>query len=163
MPPPSCLVVEDYLTNPYQPSHSAMTRVRSQSVRLASSHGTRPPQMQTRSRSSAVATSKSVFKHPPTRTHSFSPGSFSVKEKFNSFRSRSSSVSSFSSSCSSTSSHTSESSEQFWNQYRRNRPSSSLTKLIKRALTNRQASQHDHPWPSEDCTSSNCEPVYAEL
>ena len=150
MPPASCPVMEDYLTNPYQLSYSTMTLVRSESARLSSDHGASHPQIQTRSRPSAVSsstnTSISVSKKPPLRSNSFSPGLLSAKEKFNFprflFRPRSSSVSSVSSSCStsSTTSHTSESSEQFWNQYRRSRPSSSITKLLKQVLSNNQAS-----------------------
>ena len=122
MAPPTCEVMEDYLTNPYQHNASAMTRGRSQSVT------NRPLHL--------------VPRNTPVRTSSFS----AVRERLClpklSFRSRSSSVSSFSSSSSSSlaSTHTSGSSEQFWNQYRRSHQRSSFTKLLRKALTNRQAS-----------------------
>ena len=127
MAPPNCLVMEEYLTNPYQLNDSGMTRGRSQSVT------NRPLHLEHR--------------NTPVRTSSFSPGSIAVRERLClpklSFRSRSSSVSSFSSSSSSSSAstYTSGSSEQFWNQYRRSQQRSSLTKVLRRALTNRQASK----------------------
>ena len=127
MAPPNCLVTEDYLTNPYQLNVSAMNRGRSKSVT------NRPLHLEPR--------------NTPVRTSSFSPGSMAVRERLClpklSFRSRSSSVSSFSSSSSSSSAstYTSRSSEQFWNQYRRNHQRSSFTKVLRRALTNRQASK----------------------
>ena len=125
-----CEVMEDYLTNPYQAGAGAMPRNRSQSV------------------SSRAGQIHEGARNTPLRASSFSPGSLTVRDRLSfpklSFRSRSSSVSAFSSSSSSSSSlsvttHTSGASEQFWNQYRRSRPRSSFTKLLRRALSNCQA------------------------
>ena len=112
-----CLVMEDYLTNPYQPgmNANALPRTRSQSVT-------------SRLQQSVVPT-----RNTPLRRSSFSPGSKLSLPKL-SFRSRSSSVSSFSSS-SSSASISSGSSEQFWNQYRRTLPRCSFAELLRKAVT----------------------------
>ena len=66
-------------------------------------------------------------------------------EPRNLFRSRTSSVSSVCSTPSSASSESSPSSssstEQFWNQYRRRPPTTSMTKMLKKALTSRMPSR----------------------
>jgi len=110
-----------------------------------------------RARSASVSTPPHT-KPLAARTSSFSPGSLAVGPPYQktrlsnfSFRSRASSVSSGSStpSSSASSSPSSESSstfppcstEQFWNQYRRRPPTTSMTKMLKKALTSRLPSR----------------------
>jgi hypothetical protein len=147
----SCYIVEDYLTNPYQPSHLPASRFKSESasdtIGGQYSKHFRPVQSLARLRTSSGSSKRSLSCKLYTKQRSAEePGMVKtpITDRLTSFRSRASSLSSYLSSTSSSTASSSsplpssppscENTSQFWNRYRRTPTKPSLGQLTRQAI-----------------------------
>ena len=147
----SCHIVEDYLTNPYQPFHLPASRFRSESASEAIggqyTNQVRPVQTLARLRTCSGSSKRVISSKLYTKQRSAEePGMVKtpIKDRLSSFRSRASSLSSYLSSTSSSIASSSspmssslpdcENTSQFWNRYRRTPPKPSLGQLARQAI-----------------------------